>query len=157
ALALSLVAGCARWKVVAQNPVNPQAVRDAPAIAVAPLAFALPPVEGETPEKWNDHLRAWSEAFQEHFAERAPRLGRAIAYPPPNLAISDGLFVSTVVRAIVKADFMGRDRVVADLTIYDGRTRAPLLTATLETTNKRGGWENYTFGGRIKLALLNLS
>lgn len=161
ALAVALVlcaGGCARWRVVAQSPVNPPAVQQAPAIAMAPLGFSLPPVVGESPESWNNHLRGWSDAFREEVAARAERLGqRALLWPPPGAPIPDGVFVTTVVRAIDKGDFGGYDAITADLTVIDARTRMTLLTATIETKNKRGGWENYTFGGRVKLATLNLA
>ncbi len=158
AMALALCAGCAHYKVVAQSSIDAAAVRGAPAVAVAPLGFATAPVERETPESWAKHLRDWSEAFRERVEERAYHLGgRPLAFPAPGATVPYGALVTTVVRNITKGDFAGYDEVTADVTVIDAQTRAQLLVATVTVKNNRGGWENYTFGGRVKLATINLA
>jgi hypothetical protein len=160
-LALLICAGCApRYSVLAEGPTDAGAVRGLSPIFATSLQVAFQQPGWEPPEQWLDHVAAWNQAYLAGLAKAGRDLGgRGVQHLPPGAAAPQGLVVTTTLRDIQRgASLMAGDKIVVDVVFVEAATRRPVLTATLEVGSFRAsGPEGYTFGGRIKFALLNLA
>jgi hypothetical protein len=158
AILLFFGAGCAHYTVMAQGMPDERAVREVAPVRATAIEFAFQQPGWESDAEWNDHVRAWNEAYLAGLAKAGRGLGaRQPQVLPPGTPASDGLVIAATVRDIQRS-FMTGDKIVADVVVFEAATRRTTLRATLEvSSNRLAGSEGYTFGGRIKFACLNLA
>jgi hypothetical protein len=146
--------GCATVHTINEQGMS-AALTSAPAVYVLPLSVEAQPAE--EPVRWMERISAWSSAYLEYLVGHADKAGRAVVAVAPGQPVGPGLLVAAHVIDIRRAAFMGLDDITADVQFLDPRTGGVVFAARVRANSRRAGWENYTFGGRVKNCSINLA
>ena len=158
-IALLSVGGCATMHATQQTKEAP-ALASAPIFYLEPLAFAV----GEPSEdarKWAQHVDKWQAAYAagvQDFA-RSELGARRIVSLAPGQTVAQGIVVHSSITNIRRSGMgaFGTDHVQGEVSFVDAASGQTLLAAKVDANSDRFGFENWTFGGRVKFCSLNLA
>ena len=80
-------AGCAHYSVMAQGLPDERAVRETAPIRATAIEFAFQQPGWESDAEWNEHVRAWNEAYLAGLAKAGRDLGPRQPQPSPRATL----------------------------------------------------------------------
>ena len=158
-MALLSVGGCATMHATEQTQEAPALAR-APIFYVEPLTFAVAE-PAEEAHQWAQHVDKWQSAYAAGVQDYArSQLGaRRIVVLAPGQTVAQGIIVRSRIAAIRRSGMggFGTDHVQGEVSFIDAASGQPVLAAKVDANSDRFGFENWTFGGRMKFCSLNLA
>ncbi len=109
----------------------------------------------ESAEAWTRHVFLWNQAFVERLQSKSSR----VTIVADGRAPKDGIAVTVSIVSLTKNPslYMGHDHLHVRLIFQDVVRNLTVLDTDIDVDSSGAGPLGYTFGGRIKSAVLNLA